>query len=426
MESRASSPCPRFCEGAQQQEEVLGQLLGQGLVDHLKVSGKASQAALASLEALGQQSVTMGIDYHTLGHSSNHPKTRLQYRQCSHPSTACHASRQRAETSRQRLQDLAISIANGSVNAEVAIVRTFLLEIGAPTSWPLTKSATFSGVSAALDAELLLPLRALLEGQHYMHRTFSGEPVPASAVASALHNVVAATLSKPGGLSEWRYSNPTGAEQLRGLSRNQGEKWMEPTSFVHVGGLKTREDGDLGLFWATKIGGPSHGFDIGGQCLLPLLANARNKVLLVTDPAWPAYPVGRAHFRMLWTASCFAAPAPRLWLEAVNCDFDAASSVDRPAMTKAVLRHAVEKADAMGVPLSVDKLLLHHLSDVVKERAAVKSSCSVELVCEQLTLRPSNGVCEASDFLSKRHDWVQLHEEDTEPIPRALYVPAQC
>ena len=47
----------------------------------------------------------------------------------------------------------------------------------------------------------------------------------------------------------------------------------------------THEDaaGELGLFWATKIGGPSHGFDFEGQCLLPLLANARHKVVLVTD-----------------------------------------------------------------------------------------------------------------------------------------------
>ena len=32
---------------------------------------------------------------------------------------------------------------------------------------------------------------------------------------------------------------------------------------VNAGGLVTHEDapGELGFFWATKIGGPSHGFD---------------------------------------------------------------------------------------------------------------------------------------------------------------------
>ena len=35
----------------------------------------------------------------------------------------------------------------------------------------------------------------------------------------------------------------------------------------HISGLTTHEDDweELGFFWATKIGGPSHGFDIEGQ-----------------------------------------------------------------------------------------------------------------------------------------------------------------
>ena len=75
--------------------------------------------------------------------------------------------------------------------------------------------------------------------------------------------------------------------------------------------------GDSGVrFWATKIGGPSHGFDVEAQCgsaaasvvvsrdavlhisprpgHLPLLANARSKVILVSDPSYPHHPVGRA------------------------------------------------------------------------------------------------------------------------------------
>jgi len=43
--------------------------------------------------------------------------------------------------------------------------------------------------------------------------------------------------------------------------------------------------------------------------------------------------------------------------------------------------------------------------------------------CERLILRPSNGVLEASDYLSNRHDWVQLDEGITEPLPRAMYIP---
>ena len=117
---------------------------------------------------------------------------------------------------------------------------------------------------------------------------------------------------------------------------------------------------------ATKIGGPSHGFDIEGQCLLPLVANARSsdpclrnsrtlapthsrhpltlhlsklptphnspltfsppppcsrhKVILVSDPAYPHHPVGRAHFRLLAFAN---SGKPVLWLETTNTDFRA-------------------------------------------------------------------------------------------------------
>ena len=73
----------------------------------------------------------------------------------------------------------------------------------------------------------------------------------------------------------------------------------------------------LGFWWATKIGGPSHGFDLEGQCLLPLLCNARHKVILVSDPGWPHHPSGRAHFRLLWIHGT-SPPRPVLWLETVN------------------------------------------------------------------------------------------------------------
>merc|ERR1712107_205058 len=46
--------------------------------------------------------------------------------------------------------------------------------------------------------------------------------------------------------------------------------------------------------------------------------------------------------------------------------------------------------------------------------------------CERLLLRRSNGVVEASDFLSDKHDWVQLTDEVTEALPRILYVPGSC
>ena len=40
-----------------------------------------------------------------------------------------------------------------------------------------------------------------------------------------------------------------------------------------------------------------------------------------------------------------------------------------------------------------------------------------------LVLRASNGVLEASDYLSPRHDWVQLSDERVGPFERAVYEP---
>ena len=72
----------------------------------------------------------------------------------------------------------------------------------------------------------------------------------------------------------------------------------------------------------SHVAGPArvttHGFDVEGQCLLPLLCNARHKVILVRDPAWPHHPSGRAHFRMLWLAG--ATPPQPVRPRAPTCD----------------------------------------------------------------------------------------------------------
>lgn len=405
--------------------DALGKHLNsQELAECLRASGYASPDVFIALVALGEQAVRMGIDYRSLGHSWKHPTTRLQYRLAQHPSATCLASRQRAEATRQRLQDVVARISNGIISPETAVVATFLLEIGVAADSPVANSASFAGVLAALNSELLLPLRAFQEGQRHMCQTYNGEEVPAAAMTNAVQELLVATLSKPGGFSEWRYNNLVGAEQLRGLCRNQLDKWKEPTSFKHAGGLNTHEDadGELGFFWATKIGGPSHGFDFEGQCHLPLLANARNKVVLVSDPAWPAYPAGRAYLRLLWTPS--QTPEARLWLEAINTDFDAAAGVVDPDMiAQAALCHAIIKAEVMGLPLSVDPDLA---SKLVAAAGEVGCTGIVTITSERLALRPSNGVCEASDYLTQQHDWVQLQEEVTESLSRALYVPLSC
>ncbi|CAK0818805.1 unnamed protein product, partial [Prorocentrum cordatum] len=212
--------------------------------------------------------------------------------------------------------------------------------------------------------------------------------------------------------------NPVGREQLRGLTEAQVEKWREPTE-TRVGTLRVHEDsaGELGLFWATKIGGPSHGFDFEGQCLLPLLCNARHKVVLVTAEEFPHNPCGRAHFRLLWVAGS-EPPRAVLWLEGVHMDgavWEHGAHV--PRLDGPVLEHAVAKAVAMGVGLSVSSHLRQELARVAGGRGEVRQ------VNDAVVLRPSNGVVEASDYLDSRHDWVQMKEEVTGRHSRALFEP---
>ena len=59
-------------------------------------------------------------------------------------------------------------------------------------------------------------------------------------------------------------------------------------------------------------------------------------------------------------------------------------------------------------------MVTKHLGSGESDVAAVK---------DRLVLRPSNGVVEASDYLSHKHDWVQMEEEVTQALDRALYTP---
>merc|ERR1712232_876511 len=272
-------------------------------------------------------------------------------------------------------------------------------EIGAddPKSAAATvsRSASFGGVHAALKAELALPLRALNEGEEFLHSTFGGEPVPPAPVRSVIQALIGAVLSSSSGFTDWRYGNDVGQEQLRGLSDEQVAAWRQTFSTEHEDcqGVRTHEDceGELGFFWATKIGGPSHGFDFEAQCLLPLLANARHKVILVSNPSFWPHPLARTHFRLLWVASLEGSPQPeseaRLWLEAVNLDFsaDEAEVVDIRTCTILVLRHAIRKATEMQVVLSVSAQLLQALQHIAKE---MSRAGTVRKVQERLVLRP--------------------------------------
>ena len=83
-----------------------------------------------------------------------------------------------------------------------------------------------------------------------------------------------------------------------------------------------------------------------------------------------------------------------------------------------MLTHAIIKANRMRVSLSVEGHLGRSISDHPNAAGG-----TVRAVNDKLMLRPSNGVVEASDYLTQKHDWVQLEDEVTPPLRRALYEP---
>merc|ERR1711879_819912 len=111
--------------------------------------------------------------------------------------------------------------------------------------------------------------------------------------------------------------------------------------------------------------------------------------------------------RLLWTASADGTPAPspepRLWLEAVHIDFDAKLVVDRNQYVAIVVRHAIAKSESMEVPVLIDAELTEETNQLAHQ---IGVGGRVYHTQERLMLHPSNGVCEASDLLSERHDWV--------------------
>ena len=393
--------------------------LGKALDDESAAAALARSGALTAeqfraFRQLAEQAVTMGVDYATLGLGWEHPTSRCQYREATQDSIACAASRARAARSRAALVALAGTLAGGGggADADAALADAFAREVSASSA--ARAGADAAAVRAALAGELVLPLRALNEDRgRSMTLTFNKVALPAERIAACVDAITSHVLD--GSYARWRYGegNPVGARQLEGLSDEQKALWAEPTRSEAGGGVVVHEDapGELGLFWATKIGGPSHGFDYEGQCLLPLLANARHKVLLVSDPSWAqGYPTGRCHFRLLWEGD-----APCLWVEGVHADFCAPGG---DGWDRAVIAHACRKAEAMACRLSVEEHQAGALREVAADAARVRAGAR-----QRLTLRPSNGVVEASDYLSSKHDWLQIEEETTSPLRRCVYDP---
>eukprot|EP00746_Dinoflagellata_sp_MGD_P009856 gnl/MRDRNA2_/MRDRNA2_120156_c0_seq1.p1 gnl/MRDRNA2_/MRDRNA2_120156_c0~~gnl/MRDRNA2_/MRDRNA2_120156_c0_seq1.p1 ORF type:complete len:561 (+),score=90.32 gnl/MRDRNA2_/MRDRNA2_120156_c0_seq1:56-1738(+) len=402
---------------------------------------KASPEAKHAFRLLVEQA-TQSIDYKSMEMSYDHPSTRMDYRTKDHVSFQHPSSISRNKQSKQTLIACAKACAKSPMmDLKTQVVKHFVREIGTAVA---INDATFEGVSACLEAELLLPLRAINECQENMTRTSRMIKISPAKIKACVEAITKHCVK--GDLHKWRYTNPLGARQLEGLNEKQLAKWMEPTRTQLPSGVVIHEDkeGDLGLFWATKIAGIG-AFDVEGQCALALVANARNKVILVSDPKWPHYPCARAIFRMIWTPlgkqksydessmqlgelggksqiTHFTSYSPVLFVEPLFKDTTTMKSLDTSMYNLAVMAHAVAKADAMRVRLAVDPELYETVTEVVKSRRGDPIK-QMSTSSEKIALRPSNGVVEFSEAITERHDWVQLDEELLGPVRRCIYAP---
>lgn len=387
----------------------------------LQAAGERAQDPARFLRLLGglamlADQASSAPDYATTGAGWHYPDTRIHYRQRKQrPEVLYVAEPRRLETQTgiAKLAEGIIAAEKPDSTLEKGLVTRFLSEIGVDGKQAEGWKANAVGITDALAHEVLLPLRALNETINAMEAKHRGQrPRFEKAVGDITQAVV------EGRYREWRYQHDISQEQMKPLGAARQPAWMGANVSIeakgsHGGQLKTREEDGLDLFWLTKIGGPSHGFDYGGHCLLPLLSNARTKAIVVEDSRWPDHPAGRAYLRLLSTPD----GQPFLYLEPTQRDFthrkvypDTREQPVGYEFQQVLLEHALAKARLLGVPLSVD----HNLEGEAR-RLGAKGHNQAE---PRYFLAPSAGVLEASDTLTNRHDWPQFEGEVVHPTPR--------
>lgn len=280
---------------------------------------------------------------------------------------------------------------------EAALIEGFLIETGVNPELAAQWTPKADAVADALAGETLVPLRAFNER---LHRSVPKAFGPrARKLALEMTQAVV-----EGRYHEWRISHDASVRQLDILSEHQRQGWLEPVS-VEVE-AKPIGDGDpvtlttseahvdWNIFWATKCGGPSHGFDTMTQCGLSLVTNARNTAILVHDPRWP-HPAGRTYMRIFKLQKT---DEPVLFLEGMAVDFPYPGK--DAELRKACLNHAMEKAKSMGIKL----ILSQNASD-----SARALGLPLKPIDERYVLAPAALVEAASVF--GEHDWIALDEE---------------
>ncbi|CAE7816261.1 unnamed protein product [Symbiodinium sp. CCMP2456] len=385
-------------------EELRGNLLG--------LRNEEAEAC-AVLLLLADQALA-SPNYAAIGKGGHNPTSRLAYRERADLVFLHPVSTERQAAGRSALAADAEALARGKP-AEVLLTAALGREVGASPEEVARWKPTLSSLRRLVESELLMPLRAL----HECDIPAGGPPGETWALVEEVSRQMV-----EGNLRQWKFQQ--GSLQLQHLNEDQLRGWFELGLLEHrregpAGALSylTREEDDLELAWATKIGGPSHGFDHEGRCLLPLLCNARHRVVLVEDRhLWPHNAAGRCHLRLLHRLG--PPRQPVLHLEPLMAEFRA-EALPLLEFQLAVLQHAMLKAESLALPLLLGESFDPSDPAWLPE---VKGQPFLKPTLEILVLAPSSGIYEASDSLTRKHDWVQLDEEVTEPLQRWLFEPS--
>lgn len=360
-------------------------------------------------------------DYSTTRMGWHYGYSRGEYRNRQHFSEPflAYLSEGRLEATHELAQGALEQVVGAKAPAKAlqdSLTKRFMSEIGVHPSRSKGWQPTSQGISKIVAHEGLLPLRALNETIQDMAKRFPGT---VEQFEGAVSNITKAMVE--GNYKEWRTNNPASARQLRPLSDAQREAWLGHTEgksldAPHGGRLTSREEDDVDLLWLTKIGGPSHGFDFGGHCLLPLLANARTRAIVIEDTKWPDNPAARAYLRLLENKD----GEPVLYLEPLQRDFPHRDTFKDPDLdayyVAALVEHAAAKAREMGVPLSIDARW-----GGIAEFAGLETKPDPK---PEMVLAGSGGVLEASDTMTRLHDWVQTEDMVIKPHnPRITFTP---
>ncbi len=386
----------------------LSQALGQDFTAQIQKAHQKCKDPEAFLELIGGFAIladeaTHAPDYAGGARGGQH---RQQYRARQH---AGGHSRFRQEESRAALQkDLqeVLGSRRPLVNLEKKLTEAFIRETGAQELLPAGIKPDPIALSQAIKEEAFLPLRGLIElgpnAGHHKHK--------AGAQTQKVLGQIAKSIIE-GNYHDWRQGHEASQQQLSILDPEQRALWMETHQSEHD--LKSQEGAQrvvtkevhnsFDIFWATKVGGPSHGFDVGPDCTLSVLTNARNIPVVVDDPRWENYS-GRTYIRLV---SDPETEKPMLFLESMTGDFPYPG--DTGDLEALVVQHAMEKAQKLGIPLVVSESAYPTLEAMDLSGTWKKG---------QMTLEPAL-LFEASSPMG-RHDWVQT-ERETVRMSKALF-----